>query len=137
MFVASALLACYLTAAVAAPVAASISTDDTSSLWGTWELTGIGQPDNRATVTPDRMAFVFESGGWREILWEKDGDARNEFPGSYTLSGDVLELTGPRNYVERFRATWSPSSLMLERIEESTKLSPPFYFEKRAVGALN
>ena len=128
MFITSALFACYLTAAVAA----TAPTVDTSFLWGTWELTGIGQPDNRETVTPDKMTFIFESAGWREILWEKEADMRHEYPGRYTLTGDVLELTGPRDYRERFRVTASPSSLILERIEESTKSRPlPFYFEKR------
>ena len=77
MVFASALLVSGLAVAVTAPIASSTATVDASYLWGTWELTGIGQPNNRATVTAHRMTFVFDSAGWREIFWEDAGMTRH------------------------------------------------------------
>jgi len=133
MVFASALLVSGLAVAVAAPIASSTATVDASYLWGTWELTGIGQPNNRATVTAHRMTFVFDSAGWREIFWEDAGMTRHEYAGDYALSGDLLSLTDRRGNTQRCRVTWSPSSLVLEFTDDSPK-SPPigFYFEKRA-----
>jgi len=133
MVFASALLVSGLAGAVAAPLASSTATVDASYLWGTWELTGIGQPNDRASGTAHKLMLVFDSGGWREFVWENAGMTRHEYAGDYALSGDMLSLTDRRGVTHRCRVTWSPSSLVLEFPDDSPN-SPPigFYFEKRA-----
>lgn len=118
-----------LTSSLSTHASWTVAESAVSSVVGTWELTGIGVPDN--LVTPERMILVLTpTGEFRTYVWEADELAPSETRGSYILRDGFLELTVPDlGAPEVFRVSGDAAAMELHAVEERREL--PLHFERR------
>ena len=126
----SLLLTSCLVMSVGTSTASTGPTVATASLFGMWELTGVGGHHNLAL--PQRLVLVFApAGDVKTYVWEGDDLAPQEVTGRYMVRDDLLEFTVPGSDAkEVFRVTWDVTVLVLGPLPEE-RPGLPLHFERR------